>query len=179
MKHRLFISIPILEDAKNELIGFQEKMENLDVRWEKPENFHLTLAFLGDAKEDDIEKIKEIIGEVTRENSLFVINLDRIVLGPNLSYPRMIWAVGKIAPELEKIEKGLKNKLTREKIFVDRKHPFNVHLTLARARINLIPGRVDEEIQLSFPAKEICLMESQLDREGAKHTILKTYLLNV
>lgn len=178
MKHRLFIAILLPEEIKEKLIDFQRRFKKFEVRWTKSENLHLTLAFLGYTDQREIERIKEIIKKIAQKFSPFILNLNQITLGPDSKRPRMIWAVGEAKAPLKELVEDLKNQLTREKIFVDRKYPFKVHLTLARAKGKELYGRkIDKKIDLTFSVKEIALMESRLSPKSAEYKILEKYPL--
>ena len=178
MKHRIFIAINLPEKIKKELASFQKKFKKLDVRWAKEENLHLTLAFIGGIDEPKIETIKEILKKVVLDFPPFLLRLTKIALGPDSKRPRMIWVGGEARGDLIKLVEQLREALTQEKIFVDQKHSFKIHLTLARARGKELFGRkIYEEIDLVFPVNEIAIMESKLEKEGAEYKRLEIYSL--
>ena len=180
MKHRIFIAVNLPDGTKKELTSFQKKFKKLDVRWTKKENLHLTLAFIGWIDGRKVEKIKDVLKKVVLNFSPFLLRLTKIVLGPDLCRPRMIWAEGETNEDLIKLVKRLREVLTQEKIFVDQKHSFKVHLTLARAQGKELFGRkIDEKIDLFFPVNEIAIRESLLEKEGAMYKLLESISLKV
>ena len=62
-KLRLFVAIPMPETVRNEITGIQQELQRLvsrdAVRWTKPEQFHLTLRFLGDVP---VERVTGVAG---------------------------------------------------------------------------------------------------------------------
>ena len=60
-KFRGFIAIDI--EVFPKLVNYEKDIKNsgADVKLVEPENVHITLKFLGDTKEEDIDKIEEII----------------------------------------------------------------------------------------------------------------------
>ena len=59
---RTFIGIPLTGEAKKSILRFKENLErNITnqraVKWEKSNNLHMTLQFLGDTEEDRIKDI--------------------------------------------------------------------------------------------------------------------------
>ena len=175
MKRRIFIAINLPDETKKELASSQRKLKKLDIRWTKKENLHFTLAFIGWVDEGKIETIKEIVKKVAQEFSPFLLRLTKIILGPDSRRPRMIWAEGEASKELAELVKRLREALTQEKIFVDQKHSFKIHLTLARARGKELFGRkIDKKIDLVFSVNEIAITESKLEMEGVKYGILET-----
>ena len=117
MRHRIFIAINLPEDIKKKLADFQFKWPELPARWTKPENLHITLAFLGYLTDEELPEVIKITKEVAQRHQPFSINLNKILYGPpKMPYsetksltgrldkvenrpPRMIWVEG-ACPEL-------------------------------------------------------------------------------
>jgi len=63
MSIRSFIALPIPKETANQLGDMAAKMSYQDkssaVRWVDQENYHITLAFLGDQRESDLESLAE------------------------------------------------------------------------------------------------------------------------
>lgn len=143
-------------------------------RWVKEENWHFTLIFLGDQNEEDITKIKESIADL--KFNPIEINLNKIIYGPSLKNPRMIWLslddestriLGDIKDELEK---KLENKI----VFQKENRPFQGHLTLARFNITdrfTLP-KLDIFVPESFLASQVSLVKSVLGKGGAAYEVL-------
>ena len=57
---RAFIALDLGDTIKNKLASLIEKlnMTGADVRWVKPENLPLTLAFLGNVEEDKFQSLE-------------------------------------------------------------------------------------------------------------------------
>ncbi len=158
MRHRIFIAINLPEDIKKQLLAYQSNWPGLPVRWEREENLHITLEFLGYLTDEEISKTCQETRELALKYKPFTVTLNKICYGPPKKIPpRMIWVVG------EKIKE------------------FNLspHITLGRIRTwewRIIEPEerpeVNEDIDLSFDVNSIEVMESQLRRGGAKYTIL-------
>ena len=67
-KLRLFVAIAIPDPVREEIIRVQRELQPLAprdaVRWTKPEQFHLTLRFLGDVSADRVAALKESVRAV-------------------------------------------------------------------------------------------------------------------
>lgn len=173
MKKRLFVAILLPEEKKKELNDIQKSFRKINIRWIKTENIHFTVVFLGWLEEEKVEKIKEILKGKVEKISSFFLKLDRIILGPNEKKPRMIWAVGPCTLELNKLRKVIIEDLENNNIDFENSYSLKLHITLARARNRELNGkRIDENLDLIFSVKEICLMESELKPEGAEYKIL-------
>ncbi len=177
MKRRIFIAINLPAEIKKELLSCQKKFRNLNIRWTKPENLHITLAFIGYVSDEEIEKILKATQETALKFSPFLINLNRVCLGPTPERARMIWAEGKATGDLINLDKNLKEELAKEKINFDGKYPLKVHITLARARGGELRGiNLDEVLnQLSFEVRSIDIMKSELFKNGAEYRIFKKF----
>jgi 2'-5' RNA ligase len=189
MRHRIFIAINLPEKIKEELVSFQEKYSELPARWVEKENLHITLAFLGYVKDEDIPKIIEITKNVASKHSPFSIKIVKVSYGPpKVSPPRMVWAIGEKNESLWKLQEDLKNALMEMKIpqlEEEEGRGFIPHITLARIRKwefkQMEPEErpeIDEDVSFSFEVKSIEIMESHLKRGGAEYTILESFSLS-
>jgi len=169
-------------------VSFREKYSELPARWVKPENLHITLAFLGYVKDEDIPKIIEITKNVASKHNPFSIKIVKITYGPpKVSPPRMIWAIGEKNESLWKLQENLKNALMEMKIpqlEEEEGRGFIPHITLARIRKlefrQMEPEErpeIDEDVNFSFEVKSIEIMESHLKRGGAEYTLLESFPL--
>jgi 2'-5' RNA ligase len=175
---RAFIAIDLPKEIKLEISKIQSdlKKAGLLAKWVKPENIHLTLAFLGSIDKKQIKEIKEILTPINR----FIEKPMRLQLGQVSAFPhpnkaRVIFV--NLSGEIEKLKilvaqigSGLKNK----KIWFDEK-PFVAHLTLGRFKKpqNLISviGKIAVK-KILFEVKEISLYQSQLLSSGSIYTRL-------
>lgn len=181
MKRRLFAAIPLPENIKLELRYALDRIEENVLSCGKvipEENWHITLAFLGDRNEEDIPKIIDAMESVLRETgkdskNLFIENVTFDDHRP----PRIIWAEGK---------KESSNKLASLQYLFDRecaargverknnRAEFIMHISLVRLFKN--PPRdayVQEPIYMEFSARSIDLMESNLKKTGAEYALIK------
>lgn len=170
---RVFVAALISKDIKEKLVSIQEDpVFPKELRWTEFENLHLTLAFIGSVEEDQLEKIDNVVKEVSKTHSPFLLNLDKITLAPNPYKPRMIWAIGPETPELVKLGKDLRSRLKANNIFVDEKHPIKLHITLARGKVGVLKklkekqkikdsNQVLKNIDLDWPVRDIAVLESR------------------
>lgn len=186
MLHRIFIAINLPEKIKKELSNFERDFSNIPGRWVKPENLHITLLFLGSIKTENLPKIFETLNSVVSSFSKFKIELEKISFFPPKSFPpRMVWVFIKKSEILEKLQKELEKKMIKSQIpFQKEEKEFAPHITLARIKkfefrrleLEELP-KIDEEINLSFEAQSIDVMESHLKRKGPEYTLLKAFPL--
>jgi 2'-5' RNA ligase len=189
MRRRIFIAINLTEEIRKELEKFQFKFSELPARWVKKENLHITLAFLGYVKDEDLPRIIEITKNVATRHAPFLIKIVKVTYGPpKVSPPRMVWAIGEKNESLWKLQEDLKNALMEMKIpqlEEEEGRGFIPHITLARIRKwefkQMEPEErpeIDEDLNFSFEVKSIEIMESHLKRGGAEYTILESIPLS-
>jgi 2'-5' RNA ligase len=189
MRRRIFIAINLTEEIRKELEKFQFKFSELPARWVKKENLHITLAFLGYVKDEDLPRIIEIAKNVATRHAPFLIKIVKVTYGPpKVSPPRMVWAIGEKNENLWKLQEDLKNALMEMKIpqlEEEEGRGFIPHITLARIRKwefkQMEPEErpeIDEDLNFSFDVKSIEIMESHLKRGGAEYTVLESIPLS-
>ena len=73
---RLFIAVSIGEENKNKIFDIQSVLKRscVDVKWIEKDNLHLTLKFLGEVAEDNLDSVKESIRRAVAEFKRFQIN---------------------------------------------------------------------------------------------------------
>lgn len=147
-----------------------------DVNWVRPENFHLTLKFLGATPSERIESIQQALSRAVSGREPFEVELSRVGAFPSPSRVRVVW-VG-LAPEgpLVQLAGRLEDEL--EGLGVAREErPFAAHVTLGRRRT----PRRDEALQKKLGElavasgarsriAEVVLMQSQLRPGGPVYT---------
>lgn len=190
-RHRIFIAINLPENIKKKLADCQKNLPELPIRWTKRENFHITLEFIGYVNNDELLEIMEIAKKVALRHSPFLVHLTKICYGPlDKDLPRMVWAIGEKSKEFASLRDDLERSLfefpeNRRNLSTSKKaREFSPHITLGRIRQWewrwIEPEErpaVEEDINLTFEAKSIEVMESKLKKTGAEYTMLETYNL--
>ena len=187
MRHRIFIAINLPEDVKSGLKKYQEILPQPPIRWVRPGNLHITLAFLGYLPEKDLPDILEKTKEVGQAHSPFLIKLNKICYGPPQKMPpRMVWAEGEKSEELTIIQNDLGKRLVNPDVsFEMERRTFRPHITLGRIRQwefrRIEPEErpeINEDISLGFEVNSIEVMESRLKRRGPEYTALESVSLS-
>lgn len=154
MKQRIFIAINLPKSIKNKLVKIQKKLPG---RKTPLENLHITLQFLGYLEKSQIKKLKDLVKRAGEGQKRFQINLIKVYSVQS----RMLWAEAEENLILDNLAKKFAN------------HRFNAHITLARGKIS----KFCKNINLSFTAKSIDIMQSKLLPKGAKYAKLWEYKL--
>lgn len=176
---RLFIAIDISEEtrrkAKDCLQNLRQDFRDLRVGWERAEKLHLTLKFLGDVDESQLNELIKSVEIVANQIEKFSIQ----ILETGQFGKRVLWlGVKDEAGNLLKIHELLETEC--EKIgFARETKNFNPHLTIARLREpNKSALLVKKHLQNKFEAEEfevseIVIYESQLFPNGSKYLKVK------
>jgi 2'-5' RNA ligase len=182
---RTFIAIPLPKETKDLLSGLQNQLKSCgaDVKWVQPQNIHLTLKFLGEINEEELNKISLILEEIANKISVLTVSIDSIGAFPRINSPRIIWTgLGQGDNEIKILAKELEERLNEIGIPKEEK-PFSSHITLGRMRSGL---KIDKlisglkELTLpqqtqgrKFPVQKIALFKSTLTPKGPVYEILK------
>jgi len=136
---RLFIAVNFSNDIKNRILDVQEHLRSQSTRgnFTRPENFHLTLAFIGETPEEKLETLHKIIDNISSPS--FDISFNRT--GCFTHSNKELWWIGAEPDELSAM-KAIHSKLIRDLLgagFPVDSRPFNAHITLAREVKHLKP----------------------------------------
>jgi 2'-5' RNA ligase len=132
---RSFIAIDLpkevlecLEDVSQQL---QNKLGKIPVRWIPATNIHLTLKFLGDVSESNIEMLTDILESTANGIKQFEFSVGGLGAYPKSHRPRVIWAGVEAPAELMTAQRNLESEMARIG-YAREKRPFKPHLTLGR-----------------------------------------------
>jgi len=184
-KFRLFVAIPMPETVRNEITGIQHEMRQLvsrdAVRWTKPEQFHLTLRFLGDVPVERVSALQEAVNAVCLGSSALPLRAQGVGFFPNARSPRVIWAgvndgEGRLVDLQKKIEGAVQP-------FAEgpSSERFAGHVTIGRVKFLKRPDieklaahaqAIKDRLFGEWAANEVELIRSDLLPAGASHTLL-------
>jgi 2'-5' RNA ligase len=191
---RVFVGLDIGEDIRAAIARYMDGLRNFapDVKWVRPESFHITLKFIGEQKAEQVEQIKRELATI--RTSSFEIAFRETGFFPNPKSPRVFW-VGIHAPEdLTKLATAVDESVSRTGV-PRESNPYKPHLTLSRAGSgrpqpqagdrpsNKLARLADKLKSLPQPdfgtmtAREFYLYESKLSPSGARYSKLQAFSL--
>jgi 2'-5' RNA ligase len=99
---RTFVAISIPENLGAKLGRLQSQLaaQIPGVRWASSGEFHLTLAFLGDVDDTDLNDVCRAVAEVSKDVEPFDLRIESFGVFPDAVRPRTLWT-GLIGPGLE------------------------------------------------------------------------------
>ena len=179
---RLFIAIKIPDEVKDKLLDVCYELSDSSelFKWEKPENIHLTLKFIGEVEEEFVSSIAKEIAFVENYNS-FNFNVTKFGFFFRKGVPSILWVELQTDESIHSLVDKLNDRLSILSIPVERRK-FKPHLTMLRIKKN--PGK--EFIfnfkehsfdNWNFKSNEITLIKSELFPTGALYTDIKKYNL--
>jgi 2'-5' RNA ligase len=181
---RLFYCCELPEAVQAELFRIAQPLRALEARvtWVRPENFHITLKFLGEVNSDSVEVLKILGAQVAASAQRFELTFDTVGAFPTVHRPRVLWIGASSAPpEILSLHERLEKELT--KMGFEEEERFTPHVTVGRIKDER-PVRAGQLPQLisqigSFACRalitHLTLMESQLSPSGAIYTPLATW----
>ncbi len=178
---RCFISIELPKEVTAEIKNIQSDLESKNLfhgSFAKEENLHLTLKFLGEISNAQIEKVKLLLNEIKLRK--FKASLGSLGIF-NTKTPRIFW-ISINAQEIHDLKKEIDETLS--KVFPKEKMEFASHVTIAR-----IKGLEHRQKLLDYPTKnktkkieffidKFWLKESTLTPDGPFYKTIEEFTLN-
>jgi len=133
---RLFIGIPIVSEKAVQLAEIWRNDQFLNqtrMSWVKPDNWHITLFFLGDTPESAVDLLQQMIDESFSRVETSISGLSGVGVFPNNHNPKVLWLGLDNFEFLMPAYTILREMLTQNGFLYDNKS-LKPHLSLARVR---------------------------------------------
>jgi 2'-5' RNA ligase len=181
---RLFIAFAIPQNVQKVIGRAQSQLQRSSppgaVRWTRPEQFHVTLKFLGDVPAAQVEALKVSVSGVSAGFPPLQLSAHGIGFFPNIQRPRVVWAgaddnLGKLAELHRQLDEAARPFAPAEK-----PERFAGHITLGRfkpghpAAIDKLLARAEVHRRRHFGDWEVGQMDifrSELTSAGAMHSL--------
>jgi 2'-5' RNA ligase len=192
---RLFVALDLDDNIRSRIARFLEGVQGFapGARWVRPDSLHVTLKFIGEQTEAQVE-IKRALAGI--EADRLVIKLGGYGFFPDARAPRVFWIGIDGGSRLTSLAETVDSKLVLLQI-PKEEHAYSPHLTLARSagasgsprqqkrdRANRSFQRLQEKLAAlpapefgTMTAREFFLYRSQLSPGGSKYTKLAGFNL--
>jgi 2'-5' RNA ligase len=182
---RLFAAVDIPDRARQAVERAVEPWRErlAGGRWVRPENWHITVKFLGRTYPRLVEWVHERCREAAATIRSFRLGLDGMGVFPRPSSARVLWVgLEDRDGSLRALAEALDDRLGEE--FPPEKRAFSAHLTVARFQPpipmrehadDLAGVRIDTD---PFRVGELVLYRSHLSPRGARYEPLERFSLS-
>jgi 2'-5' RNA ligase len=178
---RTFVAIPLPPAVKHFLADIQAELKSgrVSASWPDPQNFHLTVKFLGPTPRELLPSIQSVMTEFSGTCPDIRLRAEGVGVFPSQGPPRVVWSgiQGRTQP-LKQLVRDLDTALQSLGI-PENSRPFSPHITLARMKKPISYRRLAPLIQplkmtasKTFSVTHLVFYQSRLAPEGARHTPL-------
>ena len=174
---RLFVAVWPTDQVRDRLAGAIEAQVIAELRWVRPENWHVTLAFLGFVPDDELDALVASLRSIQSQALRCAA-----ALGTHTStMGRSVLCLPTTGlDELAGVVRDSTAPFNRSDY---RDRPFAGHLTLARARRGrAVPGLavgfpvsalgIGVPVSMTWPVSEVRLVSSEEGRQGTEYSPL-------
>jgi 2'-5' RNA ligase len=170
---RLFLALTLPEPVRDALLPLPKKVSGL--AWTPPEQWHVTLRFLGDVPADRMETLIQRLGMIRVEP--FILPVEGVGTFPPNRPPRVLWVgIGSGHPRLFQLRQRVDDAVLAAGIDADLRS-FHPHVTLARCNEDAGAGLQQwlhshrDFAAPPFRVDAFDLYASDLRPSGAVHTL--------
>lgn len=189
MLSRIFISIPVADQVRDALSRLADAVrdEAPTLRWVRPDQYHITLKFLGEIPAHRVADVVEAVQATARQYEPLRLRARGIGAFPDVRRARVVWA-GISADAGAQVEGGAPARqplsavhTTLDGELATRGFPregrsFTAHLTIARTRhVEALPKVLRPYAAHDFggwEAERMEIVESELSPSGPHHRAL-------
>ena len=182
---RTFIAITVPQETKAALAAATKRLAPaaVDVTWCTVNQFHISLAFLGEIAPAILPHVSGGLTRVCQALASVPCHAYGLGFFGNRRNPKVVWAGVDMTPEMEALHSTLWKELKRFGFSTDE-DLFRPHITLGRckerARNQPLTEAMDADTDVAFgawTASAVTLFESRLTPKGPHYSPLSTFKL--
>jgi 2'-5' RNA ligase len=185
---RLFVAIPISPEVKTAIQRTQalirQHAPKEGISWTRPEQFHLTLKFLGDVAPDSVPALIEALRLAAADFGPLGLLVQGLGFFPSARVPRVLWAgITDASRQLMDLQAEVE-KACSDFTAEPAENRFHAHVTLARVKrfqgqaggdlANAVAPH-QEQVFGGWAATHLELIRSQLASAGPTYTTLAEF----
>jgi 2'-5' RNA ligase len=183
---RLFVALNLPKKERDRIHRASRALrdQEMPVRWVVPDNYHLTLKFLGEVRGDRVGRIDEILARVAAGCQPFSAGLGGFGAFPSVRRPRVLWLGVEPSPALRCLKQDVEWGLA-DLGFERETRAFHPHLTLGRVEPENEAGAFRGLDALvaglsyngSVDVRSVDLMQSQTGKGGSQYSVVSSHPL--
>jgi 2'-5' RNA ligase len=179
---RTFIAVEISDSIRSRLVALQQTLARAggDVKWVEEDNLHVTLLFLGEVDERDLNDVCRAVGTACASVPAFALSVQGVDSFGNPRRPRTLWAgIGTGREELIALHAAIETVLLELGCYRREERAYTPHITLGRVRGEVGVDRLAESMRKQenwiggeCEVDEVVVMSSELRSEGPVYSVL-------
>lgn len=164
-----FVGLSVPDEIKAYLSTIQKELEleNYYRRLTHADDFHITLSFIGEVKEEDLPALQNQLAQLTFPEMTFCLT---DIKGFGSGHPpRVVYAGVETQPTLEKLEEDVYRVTSQYQ--ADRKSPFVPHITLAKRVRHADEVQFSGKLEGEWTAQEMSLFRVHKGKQPSYESI--------
>lgn len=188
---RLFIAVDFPSEVLNKIdeitAFFKSQLAGKHLKWVSTDNLHLTIKFIGDFPDENLDPLKEQLTNTLANQAEFSISIQGLGIFPHPKNPRVVWLGIDGSEPLVEIHNNLELNLKPLGIPTENRG-YDPHLTIARVKRQTdtetakLIGATFSQFKVgslgTATIDKVCLYQSKLTPKGPVYTPLHVVLLN-
>ena len=177
MKIRIFLALELPQTVRNKLSAYAELISGHDklqhIRWLPKENYHLTLAFLGNVEYVLIGSLQQKLIQNLSFIKAVPFRFSEITPFPFSGTPKIVAAILEYSDELMQLQHNTAKCVRALGISLERRR-FNPHVTLGRLKSRSRKSLAfhPQQIFVEGVSEKVVNFQSELTPKGAVYTSL-------
>jgi RNA 2',3'-cyclic 3'-phosphodiesterase len=180
---RSFLAVDISDDIRSAVESLQQDLAAAGVaaKWVSPADMHITLQFLAEINEREVNSLCRIVSQAGRKEAPFTMRLEGIGAFPNLRRPKIVW-VGITTGEesLSRLHESLRRPLEDLGVYRHEDRKYTPHLTLGRLKTDdesidalaLILAKYREWVAGQTIVDQLKVYRSEMQKKGPEYIVL-------
>ncbi len=180
MRTFVAIKIPVEHSLKTTLRDFKNELPYEEIKWVDFSTLHLTLFFLGETEESELDKIGEAFSRELVGFPKFNITINSFGTFGQKRNPKVIWVGVKPIAQLNELHRTI-NGVIEPLGFTPDERGFNPHITIGRVKQiknpELLAELIDEfgdSVYQNTTIDSVILYKSELTPKGPIYTPMVT-----
>jgi 2'-5' RNA ligase len=175
---RTFVALEIPADARQRIAAVMDALRPRlrGVRWLRPERVHLTLRFLGEATDAQVEAMAGSLAEAAARCTAARVEVGGLGMFPERGSPKVLWLDSALPASMLALQCACEEAAVGCG-FAPENKAFRPHITLGRWPDRVRRPLLPEVAVGTVVLQSLVLYKSELHPRGAIHTSLRSFAL--